>query len=295
MRKVDWIALLLVIIVAVVGRFMGPGDQVPENLNPRRPSPDLFAPRAWDSETRAWLKQEPSDSRNQIPSGAPLPSHSIVDGGGTPASSTGSAASVSADGYWLTARHVVQGCHETVIQTGDRSGIPVRRTVLHPRADIALLITDGSPQGIPVSVGPNVKSEAFGVGFPRGQPGVVQGRYLGQLTAIYHREGFRERVDAWSKVSEIPRRLSSLGGLSGGAVIDGTGRIIGVVQSESQRRGRFMTARPETVRSIFELADIKIPGAGSVGSQEVTDENYPSIARALITSLRVAKVHCRVG
>ena len=295
MRKIDWIAILLVIIVAIVGRFIGPGDQVPESLNPRRPSPDLFAPRAWDSETRAWLAREPSDSRNQIPLGAPLPSHSIVDGGGAPTSSTGSAASVSAEGYWLTARHVVQGCHETLIQTGEKSGIPVRRAVLHPRADVALLITDGSPQGIPVSVSPGAKSEAFGVGFPRGQPGVVHGRYLGELTAIYRREGFRERVDAWSKVSEIPRQSSSLGGLSGGAVIDAAGRIIGVVQSESQRRGRFMTARPETVKSIFELASVKIAAAESAAPRAVTDENYPAIARALITSLRVAKVHCRVG
>ena len=295
MRKVDWIAVLLVLVVAIAGRIVGVGDIVPETQNPRRPHPELFAPQAWDAETRAWLAQGPLGSRNQIPQGAPLPQRVTVGGTGAAISSTGSAASVSANGTWLTARHVVEGCHQTLIQTGEKTAYPALRAVIHPNADVALVITDASPKGIPVAAQVGAKSDAFTIGFPQGRPGAVHGQFLGETTVIYRRGGFRERVDAWSKVSEIPTRWSSLGGLSGGAVLDNSGRIIGVIQSESDRRGRFMTARSQTVRSMFELAGIEIPFAEVPASAPgVTPESYPAVARALITSLRVAKVHCRV-
>ena len=57
MRKIDWIALFLVIAVAIGGKVLGGGGSVPGNQPPRRPSPELFEPQLWDAETRAWLEQ----------------------------------------------------------------------------------------------------------------------------------------------------------------------------------------------------------------------------------------------
>jgi hypothetical protein len=84
--------------------------------------------------------------------------------------------------------------------------------------------------------------------------------------------------------------------LSGGAVIDDAGRIVGIVQAESPRRGRFMTARPEAYRKLFELAGVNVPVISEPASKAgISAANYGSIARQLITTLRVAKVLCRVG
>ncbi len=56
MRKLDWVALLLVVVVAIGGKILGGDESVPENYSPRRPNPELFEPKTWDAETRAWLQ-----------------------------------------------------------------------------------------------------------------------------------------------------------------------------------------------------------------------------------------------
>jgi hypothetical protein len=297
MRKLDWIALLLVVVVAIGGKIIGGSESVPENYSPRRPSPELFEPKFWDSETVAWLREGSQNKRSETRSIFSIPREGIIEETGRRGSSTGSAFSVSSEGYWLTARHVVEGCDQVYIQTGTREGVRVDRTVIHPQADVALLITDGAPEGLPIAASRNGKRESFSLGFPKGRPGAVHGRFLGEMTMRHTGwRGYRERVYAWSIASEIPQRFASLGGLSGGAVIDAAGRVIGIVQAESPRRGRFMTARPETYQKVFELAGINVPVISEpVLKARISSANYGSIARELITTLRVAKVLCRVG
>jgi len=296
MRKLDWIALLLVAAVAVGGKILGVGESVPENYSPRRPNPELFEPKIWDAETRAWLQGGAQEKRSGPRSIFPLPREGIIEEIGLRGSSTGSAFSVSSEGYWLTARHVVEGCDQTYIQSGTRNGIRVVRIAVHPQADVALLITDGAPEGLPVAAARMGRGESFSVGFPKGRPGAVHGRFLGEMTMRHTgRRRYRETVYAWSIVSEVPQRFVSLGGLSGGAVIDDAGRIVGIVQAESPRRGRFMTARPETFQKMFELAGVNVPVISEPASKaRISAANYGPIARELITTLRVAKVLCMV-
>ncbi len=296
MRKLDWIALLLVVVVAIGGKILGGSELVPENYSPRRPNPELFEPKFWDAETVAWLREGAQKKRSGTRSVFPIPREGIIKEIGRRRSSTGSAFSVSSEGYWLTARHVVEGCDQSYIQTETREGVRVGRTVIHPQADVALLITDGAPEGLPIATSRKGKRESFSVGFPKGGPGAVHGRFLGEMTMRHTGwRGYRERVYAWSIVSEIPQRFASLGGLSGGAVIDAAGRVVGIVQAESPRRGRFMTARPETYQKMFELAGVNVPVISEPASKaRISAANYGSIARELITTLRVAKVLCRV-
>ena len=296
MRKLDWFTLLLVVVVAIGGKILGVGESVPENYSPRRPNPELFEPKTWDAETRAWLQGGAQKKRPGTRSVFRLPREGIIEEIGRRGSSTGSAFSVSSEGYWLTARHVVEGCDQAYIQTGTREGVRVVRAAIHPQADVALLITDGAPEGLPVAASRMGKRESFSVGFPKGRPGAVHGRFLGEMTVRHTgRRGYRERVYAWSIVSEIPRRFVSLGGLSGGAVIDDAGRIVGIVQAESPRRGRFMTAKPETYQELFKLARVNVPVISQPASKTaISTANYGSIARELITTLRVAKVLCMV-
>jgi S1-C subfamily serine protease len=297
MRRLDWIALLLIIAVALGGKILGDGGSVPENRSPRRPAPELFAPKIWDAETRAWLDQGEQAKHPGRQGAFPIPTVGVIEETDRRGSSTGSAFSVSSRGYWLTARHVVEGCDQAYLQTGIGEVILVQRTALHPTADVALIFTDGAPQGLPVAAARMGSRESFSVGFPQGQPGAVHGRFLGEMTMRHiGQRRYRERVYAWSIVSAIPRQFESLGGLSGGAVFDGAGRIIGIVQAEQPRRGRFMTARPRAYREILDLAGITVPVISQPASETVISEaNYEASARRLITSLQVAKVLCRVG
>lgn len=296
MRKFDWIALILVVVVAVGGKVLNFSDSVPENHSSRRPDPELYEPRIWDAETAAWIHEGASEKRSGSGVVLQIPSEGTIDQSDPKGSSTGSAFAISSKGYWLTARHVVEGCDQTYLQSGPRRRVRVDRVVIHPRADVAVIFTNGAPGEIPVAASRTGSRDSFSIGFPKGAPGAVHGQFLGEMTMRHTtRPRYREKVYAWSILSEIPHRFASLGGLSGGAVIDDAGRIVGIVQAESPRRGRFMTARPKAYRELFKLAGIEVPMVPDFASEAtVSPANYGAIARELITTLRVAKVLCVV-
>jgi serine protease Do len=308
MRRIDWILMVAVFAISIGLRMFTsdspPSDNAPYE-NPRRPSPEKFTPKRetaglWARETESWPTIRPRRGRNEIPASAGLPREGTIQEDGKTGASSGTAFSVSGDGYWLTARHVVEGCAKTGIQTRQRGVVRVQRVILHPRADVAMLVTKGAPNPLPVAdvAGGRLRTrDAFNIGFPAGQPGAVHARYMGQMTLRHSGRrlrggGYRERVNAWSEQSRAPERSGSLGGLSGGAVLDGAGRVIGVVQAESRRRGRVMTATPNTLRELFELAKFT-PPLNAVESAGLAVNTYPAAARYLILSRRVAKVICR--
>ena len=304
MRPLDWFLFLLLIVAAVGSEFLGFGEkdgaeEQPSAAirgNPRRPATQGYSPRAWDMETKDWLTLLPKSSRNEIPAHAPIPYEGVILDNGKRSSTTGSAFSLSDDGVWLTARHVAEGCDTTWIQISPKKALKVQRTILHPRADVAVLTTNGGPAGLRLSdVQPQRGGNAFKIGFPRGAPGAVNGRFLGESTMRHRgRNGYREKVNVWSEVSRIPGWFGSLGGLSGGAVFDNTGQIIGVVEAESRRRGRIMTAKPRTMREILKRARVNVKPGESTGGV-FSPNAYPQAARHLITTLRIARVVCRVN
>jgi len=225
MRILDWGGLLIIVVLAIVGHILGIGEAGPDYRFDRRPDPDMFEPLFWDAETRAWLEAGSKVVRPATSPGILYSRQGTLKEDGRPTSSTGSAVSISRDGYWLTARHVIEGCDEAYLQTGEKEAVKVYSSTIHPEADVALLVTNRAPQGLAVAASLMGKRESFNIGFPKGQPGAVHGQFLGEMTMRkLGRQGFRERVYAWSIVSEIPRRFASLGGLSGGAVIDDGGR-----------------------------------------------------------------------
>ena len=74
-----------------------------------------------------------------------------VDAPDTPFKPTaGTAFSIAGRGRWVTARHVVEGCRRPALVIG--GGRAVAADVrLAPRADVALLLTDGGPVALPVA------------------------------------------------------------------------------------------------------------------------------------------------
>ena len=109
--------------------------------------------------------------------------------------------------------------------------------------------------------------------------------------------GYREVVNAWSEKFRVPARTGSLGGISGGVALDGPGQVIGVVQADSRRRGRVMTAQLKTLHEMFNQARYTPASSGETSGRSalegnLTGDSYPTTARNLILSRRVAKVFC---
>ena len=87
----------------------------------------------------------------------------------------------------------------------------------------------------------------------------------------------------------MPAGSGSLGGLSGGPVFDGDGRVVGVVLAEARRRGRTYTATPETMAEALAEGGVT---ADAVRGAPIAASAYATVARDLIQGLRVARVLC---
>jgi S1-C subfamily serine protease len=204
---------------------------------------------------------------------------------------SGTAFSISRDGRWVTARHVVEGCRRPAILVG--GGRAVAADVrLAPRADIAVLITQGGSDAVPVASVHSLRAgqRAFHPGFPQARAGEVASRLLGRETLKVRGRGQRdEPILAWAEVGRTEGLGGTLAGLSGAPVLDRQGRAIGVTIAESPRRGRIYTTAPDTfgpaVRGV-QRADEPLTG------RTVTVDNYGLVADDLRRELRVAQVVC---
>lgn len=205
--------------------------------------------------------------------------------------SSGTAFSIAGEGRWVTARHVVEGCRQPALVVG--GGRAVAADVrLSPRADIAVLLTEGGPPALPVMASPDLRrgQRAYHPGFPQGRPGEVASRLLGRETLRVRGRGERdEPVLAWAEVGRTRGLEGTLAGLSGAPVLDSRGRSIGVTLAESPRRGRVYTTAPETFGPTLsgqQAADERVLG------EPVDTDNYGQVADGLRRDLRVAQVVC---
>ncbi|WP_420470538.1 S1 family peptidase [Brevundimonas sp. FT23042] len=205
--------------------------------------------------------------------------------------STGTAFSIARTGRWVTARHVVEGCRQPAILVG--GGRAVAADVrLSPRADIAVLQTQGGPSALPIAPaeGMHDNQRGFHPGFPQARAGEVTSRLLGRETLKVRGRGQRdEPVLAWAEVGRTDGLGGTLAGLSGAPVMDRQGRVVGVTIAESPRRGRIYTTAPETFQpAIRGVQKADEPLMGRV----VTVDNYGLVADDLRRDLRVARVVC---
>jgi serine protease Do len=295
MKFRDIVALILLIVVALGGQvFRSDPDTPPPSPrfdNPRRPAPEAFTNQPWDAETRTWLESRPGAGARKSSDWMAPERNSYVDIPKRRGSGTGTAFAVG-DGKWLTARHVTDGCSEIALQTGPGKGIRVSSVVNHPNADVALLTTRNGPPPFPLGSDAARGDDGYLIGFPKGKPGAVHVSKIGTTTL---REGgryqTRERAAVWSERSRIPDQFGSLGGLSGGPTFSADGRLAGVVLAEEPRRGRVLTAEVATLKQM--MADAG-PAGQTVLAGAMNGDTYPKVARELLTSLRIAKVLCRV-
>ncbi len=204
----------------------------------------------------------------------------------------GTAIAIDRKGHWLTARHVTRGCRRLEIISGRSLRIPVVQAVNSARADISLLVTRSSVSALPFNLSAlRSDQNGFHFGYPKGKPGEVHSLLLGRTRV---REGRQHEPGiAWAEVSRNPPREGSLGGISGGAVLDRSGRIVGITTLEVPRRGRIISAAPE---SLLKLLKANRLGALAVASKKlgkpITPRTYPEVGRRLRAGHSVAKVLC---
>lgn len=207
--------------------------------------------------------------------------------------STGTAFAVGG-GWWLTARHVADGCDAVGLVTGARRAAAAQQVVIHPNADLALLSLDLDPEPFPfLTASLRRGQDGFAIGYPQGSPGDVHAQLMGQVRLkSVGRYRTDEPILAWAERRRVPDHLPALGGLSGGPMFNERGEVIGVMVAASERRGRVMTSDPSSVRWLLAEAGL-MPDPGA-RTTDLAVGNFVGRGDDLRGDLRVAKVICDV-
>ena len=262
-------------------------------------------PRIWVNATNQWASGSAVSKLDEFPDYyAPLPQTSIIrERGGKPKTTVGSALAIAPNGVWLTARHVVEGCRDVIVQGGLKNGRPAylrsTKVTLHRTADVAVIRsphTDHGRKPFNLAKRGDKAKQAYHIGFPRGKPGAVHSRFLGrQKVRRQRRSEGSESVLVWAEISRIPNFSGALGGISGGVVVDRTGAIIGTNSAGSARRGRLLTSRPETLRDIVRQSGETVAPAPKTRPviAELNSKSYPAFAKSVIQGRRVVRVICK--
>jgi serine protease Do len=255
----------------------------------------VFALFSLDSGQRA---DAPPAMPDWADSGAHLPPPTIYDPEvlvevGPASSGLGSAFAISEDGWWVTARHVVDNCETVALIVSRGVATPVRDVKVALFADLALLRTDRAPVSLALDTSERqfqVNQRAYHVGYPQGRAGEVYSRLIGRETLVARgRYDTEEPVLAWAVLGRTGGVRGSLAGISGGPALGANGQVIGVTVAESARRGRIYTASPSSLTRLLRVEQVAAQGAPA---PRMTPENYGQQADDLRRSLAVAQVVC---
>ncbi|MEZ5996588.1 MAG: serine protease [Hyphomonadaceae bacterium] len=212
---------------------------------------------------------------------------------GPVSSGLGSAFAISPDGWWLTARHVVDGCEHVGLIVSRGSAARVTQVKRALFADLALLKTDAAPVALSLDTSERrfqIGQRAFHIGFPQGRPGEAYSRLIGRETLVAHgRYDVEEPVLAWAEIGRTSGLRGSLAGISGGPALAANGQVIGVTIAESARRGRIYTAAPTSILRLLRVEQVDAEGEPAA---RLTPDNYGQESDDLRRDLAVAQVVC---
>lgn len=215
----------------------------------------------WDSDPMAGgdplaIDQYGGDNPRRPPADSPYAERYEIADPGPAQDSQGTAFAIDDDRRWMTAQHVTHGCDRLALYDGDDLAF-IGRVTESTVADAAL-IRDGPVDPEPLVLTRTLArtgTTGYHMGFPRGNPAIVTSTLLGNANARRGR-GANEPVLAWAETDRYGIDNGSLGGISGGPTFDASGAVVGINSASTERRGRVLTAAPQ---SIFELASLGGP------------------------------------
>ena len=230
----------------------------------------------------------PPDLGPMMPSESPRDATVLVEMD-APHSGIGTAFAVDKKGTWLTARHVIDSCDQVALNLGGGKIIRAKATI-SPSTDIGILKTKWrrQPLASDLSSQRRIGEHGYFFGFPQGKPGEAVAQLLGRHRLLVRgRYKSEEAILAWTELGRTRGLRGSLGGMSGGPVLDNDGEVIGIVAAESPRRGRIYSVAPRSIGQI-------IPTRVTDGAVPISDDSYGLQADALRRARRIAQVICVV-
>jgi len=210
---------------------------------------------------------------------------------------TGTAFSIDERGLWVTARHVTNGCDNLFLLRPHGRALKVHNKVEHSRSDVSLLQTEGGPAALPIDFGvQQYNQQGFHFGFPRGEPGAVYSRLIGRRTIkTTGSRRSKEAVLVWAEKIRIPDNDLSLGGISGGPIVNIQGNVVGIHVAGSIRRGRAFSSMPENINDLLVQNNIELKNSANnpVNTAFLTVDSFATVGEELRGGLTVAQVICR--
>ena len=223
----DWLIYLGIVLAMVVYANWGK-----PTIMPAPPLPDLGP---------LLPSERPNDERILVQIDAPQ-------------SGIGTAFASTDTGEWVTARHVVDGCKTIGIKVTARQLLRIDETEIFENSDLARLSSSWTRTPLPTDLDTTrtVGETGYFFGYPQGKPGEVVASLLSRgRMQVRGRYSTDESVLIWSELSRSRGLLGSLGGISGGPVLDKDGELIGLVAAETPRRGRIYTVSPDNLRRLI--------------------------------------------
>ena len=292
MKRLDRLVVALLFVVLAV-MLVGRKAPVDDPMAGRRPIPPAAeispppGPPPTPPRTRRPIPVEPGPSD---------PVFVVQSPDELPKGSTGTAFSVNSRGAWMTARHVTHDCARVGLLTSDGNVSIAWVAYAHPAADLAIIATNRGAQPVAFSDEPLSEGQtAYSLGYPRGEAGAAHLQLIGRSrTKSGGRMPFASPTLTWAEVDRFPEHLDTLGGMSGGPVVDEAGRVVGVLVAGSMRRGRAFSIAPELLKQVRQdLAPADGPGPRPIDAVRLGPQRLAQIAESAVRDARVAKVYCR--
>lgn len=204
--------------------------------------------------------------------------------------SSGTAWSAGPD-LWASARHVVEDCER--LQFAGAPWRPVTWAGRHPDADVAAVRAGFARPVVPIAAAaPQPGAPAFAVGYPQRQAGVMHLRLRGvERVKLAGRIGsaapFRAYIWQVDRYPKIRGGSETVGGISGGPVIDRTGHAVGVAIFEAPRRQALGSV------SLSDLRRTVGPTAPPGERAAIDPAAFDGLGRRLLEGGAVIQVLCR--